>query len=91
MASEEEEIINLIAQELQAGRGVDDIVGELVQAGLPQNEAYTVVNAVAQQMRGRGPAGPPGGGAPAPRRGPNWLLWILLAAVLVLVWMALRR
>ena len=82
MPSEEEQIINLIAQELTAGKSVDSVAKELMQAGLPRNEAYTVVNAVAQQMARRGGGGGGGGRAP-PRRGggTNWGMWIMIAAI----------
>ena len=83
MPSEEEQIINLIAQELMAGKSPNAVIGELVQAGLPQNEATTVVNAVAQQLARRG-----GGGGPAPRRGggANWGMWIMILAIGVLLY-----
>jgi len=85
MPSEEEQIINMIAQELSAGKSVDVIAGELIQAGLPKNEAYTVVNAVAQQMARKGggrsrPMGPP------PSGGTNWGMWIMIAAILFLLY-----
>lgn len=85
MPSEEEQIINLIAQELTAGKSVDAVAGELIQAGLPRNEAYTVVNAVAQQMARRGGGGSPG---PMPRRrsGTNWSMWMMILAILVLLY-----
>ena len=80
MPSEEEQIINLISQELGAGKSVDAVAQELMQAGLPKNEAYTVVNAVAQQMSRRGG----GGGRAPPRRsggGPNYGMWIMIGAI----------
>lgn len=74
----------MIAQELSAGKSVDSVAGELIQAGLPKNEAYTVVNAVAQQLarrEGGRPMGPP------PRRsGINWGMWIMIGAILFLLY-----
>ena len=85
MPSEEEQIINLIAQELSAGKSPNAVIKELVQAGLPQNEAATVVNAVAQQLSRRGGGG--GGGRPMPRGGgTNWGMWIMLLAIGVLIY-----
>ncbi|MCK4327761.1 MAG: hypothetical protein KAW41_04795 [Candidatus Diapherotrites archaeon] len=85
MPSEEEQIINLIAQELMAGKGQGAVINELVQAGLPKNEAATVVNAVAQQISRRGGGG--GGAAPMPRGGgTNWGMWIMIGAIGVLVY-----
>ena len=82
MPSEEEQIINMIAQELGAGKSLDAVAGELIQAGLPKQEAYTVVNAVAQQMSRKGGGG---GKQPMPRRGggggPNWGMWIMIGAI----------
>jgi len=91
MPSEEEEIINLIAQELTAGKSVDSVAGELVQAGLPQDEAYTVVNAVAQQMSRRGGPAPGGGGGGGGGGGINWGLWMMIIAIGVLAYIILRR
>ena len=84
MPSEEEQIINMIAKELSAGKSVDSIAGELIQAGLPRNEAYTVVNAVAQQMARRGGGGRPMG--PPPRHSSNWGMWIMIGAILFLLY-----
>lgn len=86
MPSEEEQIINLIAQELTAGKSVDSVAGELIQAGLPREEAYTVVNAVAQQMS-RGGGGGGGGAPPRSGGGSNWGMWIMLAAIAFLVYL----
>jgi len=86
MPSEEEEIINLIAEELAAGRPPEMIAEELVQAGLPRDEAITVVQAVAKEMsrRGGGGAGPrPGGG------GFNWGYFFMIIAILVLLYILL--
>ena len=100
MPSEEEEIINLISQELQAGKSVQAVAAELQQAGLPRDEAITVVNAVAQQMAGKGGgrrAAPPGGGGRAPMpRGPpprrsNMPYIIMIIAILVLLYLAFFR
>ena len=85
MPSEEEEIIRLISQELKAGKAPQAVVNELVQAGLPRNEAVTVVNAVAQQMGSRGGAAP----AAAPRKSSmGYYMW-LLVAIGVLVYIAM--
>lgn len=88
MPSEEEQIINLIAQELSAGKSVDAVAGELMQAGLPRNEAYTVVNAVAQQLARRGGGRGGRGRAPPMRRpsGTNWGMWIMILAILFLLY-----
>ncbi len=86
MPSEEEQIINLIAQELMAGKGPNAVIAELVQAGLPKNEAATVVNAVAQQLARRGGGG--GGGRPMPRPGggPNWGMLIMVIMIVGLIY-----
>jgi len=87
MPSEEEQIINLIAQELMAGKSPNAVIGELVQAGLPKNEAATVVNAVAQQMARRGGGGGRGGGPrPGGGGGTNWGMWIMILAIGVLLY-----
>ncbi|MFC2174895.1 hypothetical protein ACFLQ2_03430 [archaeon] len=86
MPSEEEQIINLIAQELSAGKSPNAVIAELVQAGLPKNEAATVVNAVAQQLARRGGGGG-GSRRPMPRGGgTNWGMWVMLLAIGVLVY-----
>ncbi len=81
MPSEEEQIINMISQELGAGKSIDSVAGELIQAGLPKQEAYTVVNAVAQQLSRKGG----GGRQPMPQRGggggTNWGMWIMIGAI----------
>jgi hypothetical protein len=84
MPSEEEEIINLIAQELAAGRPPEMVAEELVQAGLPRDEAIQVVQAVAGEMARRGG----GGGAPMPRGGGgfNWGYFFMIIAILVLLY-----
>jgi len=90
MPSEEEEIIKLIAQELQAGKSPNTVITELVQAGLPKNEAVTVVNAVSQQIasRGGGGGGMRQGPGPVPQRSHmSYYLW-LLVAIAVLVYIA---
>lgn len=90
MPSEEEEIIQLIAQELMSGKSIDVVAGELIQAGLPRDEAYTVVNAVAQQLaaRGRGARTPPRGGyGPPPRRRSSMLTYlVMIVAILILLY-----
>lgn len=87
MASEEEEIINLIAEELQSGRPPEMIVEELVQAGLPRGEAAQVVQAVAREMSGGAPRG-------RQARGPSnhglpWGYIIMIIAILVLLYILL--
>ena len=92
MPSEEEEIINLIAEELSSGRPPEMIVEELVQAGLPRGEATQVVRAVAREASsgggGRGSRGPMRG---PPRRsgGIPWGYVFMLVAIAVLVWILL--
>lgn len=104
MPNEEEEIINLISQELQSGKSMDAVAAELVQAGLPQDEAATVVRAVAQQMAGKGggrapagraPASGGGGRAPMPRGPPprrsQMPYIIMIIAILILLYLAYFR
>ncbi|MCD6523123.1 MAG: hypothetical protein J7K68_05235 [Candidatus Diapherotrites archaeon] len=94
MPSEEEEIIQLIAQELMSGKSIDTVAGELIQAGLPRDEAYTVVNAVAQQLaaRGRGRAPPRGGYAPPPRRHGSMLTYlVMIVAILILLYVIMYK
>jgi len=84
MPSEEEEIINLIAEELQAGRPPEMIVEELVQAGLPRGEAAQVVQAVSREMGGSR-------GGSAPRRPPKgggmpWVTILMILTIAVLLW-----
>ncbi|GEM_PF-4306338 len=89
MPSEEEQIIQMIAQELMAGKSVNEVAGELIQAGVPQNDAYEIVNAVAQQLSARG-----GGRAPRPtsrHRGHPWITLIMVILVLVLLWLLMKR
>lgn len=76
----------MIAQELSAGKSVDVIAGELIQAGLPKNEAYTVVNAVAQQMARKGGGGGRPMGPPPRSGGTNWGMWIMIGAILFLLY-----
>lgn len=89
--SEEEEIIELIAQELRAGKSVEMVAGELQQAGLPRDEAITVVNAVAQQI------GLTAGAPRAPAYGPprhksNMMTYlIMIIAIGILLWLAFKR
>lgn len=83
MASEEEEIINLIAEELQSGRPPEMVVEELVQAGLPRGEAAQVVQAVAREMSGNAPGGQMRG---PPRRGLPWAYIIMVLAILILLY-----
>ncbi|MCD4740106.1 hypothetical protein K8R43_02840 [archaeon] len=86
MPSEEEEIINLIAEELHAGRPPEMIVEELVQAGLPRGEAAQVVQAVTREISGGGRGGarkpPKGGGMP-------WVTVIMVLTILILLWFLL--
>ncbi len=96
MPSEEEQIIQMIAQELMAGKSPNEVAGELVQAGVPQNDAYEIVNAVAQQLSARGGGAPRGGGGgvPAPARrhkGHPWITLTMVILVLVLLWLLMKR
>ena len=93
MASEEEEIINLIAQELGAGKSEQTVVAELVQAGLPQQDAIAVVQAVSAQVRGRGGGAPRQGGGAPPRKksGMSFTTMILIAAVLIVLYLMFIR
>lgn len=88
MPSEEEKIIKMIAEELQKGRSPDMVVKELVDAGMPREEAQKVVGAVQQRIQGGGGRGrapqrrPPGGGH-------SWLVpTLMIIAVIVLLWVA---
>ncbi len=91
MPSEEEQIIQMIAQELMAGKSVDEVAGELIQAGVPRNDAYEIVNAVAQEIGGRAPQ--PSRGT-APRRthhGHPWLNLTLIILILILLWLLMKK
>ncbi len=92
MSSEEEQIIQMIAQELMAGKSVDEVAAELVQAGVPRNDAYEIVNAVAQEMGGSSPA-PAAGPAPRPRRrhGHPWINLTLIILILILLWLLMKK
>jgi uncharacterized protein YoaH (UPF0181 family) len=90
MPSEEEEIINLIAQELMAGKSEATVAQELMAAGLPKREAIAIVRAVKQQLSARGMA-TRGRGGGRRRGGTNWLLiGLMLAMVAVLLFFALK-
>ncbi len=92
MPSEEEQIIQMIAQELMSGKSVNEVAAELVQAGVPQNDAYEIVQAVAQELGSRS-----GGSAPqqaAPRRrhhGHPWLDLTLVLLILFLLWLLMKK
>ncbi len=89
MPSEEEQVIQMIAQELMSGKSVDQVVAELVQAGVPQNDAYEIVTAIAQQIGKGGGGGAP---APAPRHhGHPWITLTLIIIILILLWLLMKR
>ena len=81
---EEQKVMQLIAQQLGQGVSPKQVAQELVQAGLPQNEAVSLVRNVEGRMRGP----PRGGGGPPRRRGGGvHLVTILLLVIFVLlVW-----
>ncbi len=89
MPSEEEQIIQMIAQELMAGKSVDEVAGELIQAGVPRNDAYEIVNAIAQQLGGRAPG--PAPSAPRRHRGHPWITLTLIILILFLLWLLMKR
>ncbi len=87
MPSQEEKIIKMITEELQKGKSPDMVVKELVDAGMPREEAQKVVRAVQQKTQGGG------GGRPPQRRPPggghSWLVpTLMIIAVIVLLWVA---
>lgn len=88
MPSEEEEIINLIAEELESGRPPEMIVEELVQAGLPRGDAEQVVSAVAREISRRTRGGPPTRGPPR-RGGSPWGYVLMIIAIIVLLYIIL--
>lgn len=88
MPSEEEEIINLIAEELTSGRPPEMVVEELVQAGLPRGEAAQVVQAVAREMSGGGRGRPMSGPPPSKGRFP-WVTMIMVVTVVILLYLLL--
>jgi hypothetical protein len=49
----EEQILQQVAQMLQQGMSPEEIVGQLVQMGVPQEQAIQVVQMVVQQMQGQ--------------------------------------
>ena len=86
MPSEEEEILHLIAEELASGRPPEMVAEELVQAGLPREEAIQVVQAVSREV---------GGGRGGPMREPPrhgswftsgyfWMIVVILVLLYVL-------
>ena len=91
MPSEEEQVIQMIAQELASGKSPQEVAAELVQAGVPQNDAVQIVEAVAQQMGGGAPRG--GRSAPARRihHGHPWITLTLMILILVLLWLLMKR
>ncbi|MCD6414666.1 MAG: hypothetical protein J7L23_03515 [Candidatus Diapherotrites archaeon] len=91
MPTEEEEIINLIAEELESGKPPEMIVEELVQAGLPRGDAEQVVSAVGREISKRA-GGQPRSKAPArapPRGGLPWGYILMIIAILVLLYILL--
>jgi len=49
----EEQILQQVAQMLQQGMSPEEIVGQLVQMGVPQEQAIQIVQMVVQQMQGQ--------------------------------------
>jgi hypothetical protein len=49
----EEEIMQQVAQMLQQGMAPEEIVGQLVKMGLPQEQAIQIVQMIVQQMQGQ--------------------------------------
>lgn len=88
MPSEEEEIINLIAEELESGRPPERVVEELVQAGLPRGDAEQVVAAVAREISKRTRGGSPTREPPRRGRFP-WGYVLMIIAILVLLYIIL--
>ncbi len=88
MPSEEEQVIQMIAQELSSGKSVDQVVAELVQAGVPQNDAYEIVSSIAQQMGG-GRARP--SQPPARHHGHPWITLTLVIIILFLLWLLMKK
>ena len=60
-----QQIVQFIGQALQQGMQPEEIVQKLVEAGLPQDQAMQLVQAVMQQMQGGG------GQGGAPQQGPQ--------------------
>jgi hypothetical protein len=86
MPSEEEEILHLIAEELASGRPPEMVAEELVQAGLPREEAVQVVQAVAREA-----GGGRGGQMREPSRGGGfpWAYFFMIVAIAVLLYVLL--
>lgn len=67
----EEEIMQQVAQMLQQGMAPEEIVGQLVQMGVPQEQAIQIVQMIVQQMQGQqqAPQEAPQQAPPMMRRG----------------------
>ena len=63
----QEEIMQQVAQMLQQGMAPEEIVGQLVQMGVPQEQAIQIVQMIVQQMQGQQQA--PQQAPPMMRRG----------------------
>lgn len=64
-ASQQEQVIQFIVQSLQQGMAPEEIMGQLVQAGIPEQQAAQLVQAVMQRMQQMQQAGPQPGQMPA--------------------------
>ena len=67
----QEEIMQQVAQMLQQGMAPEEIVGQLVQMGVPQEQAIQIVQMIVQQMQGQqqAPQEAPQQAPPMMRRG----------------------
>ena len=91
MPSEEEQVIQMIAQELSSGKSPQEVVAELVQAGVPQSDAVQIVEAVAQQMGGGTPRGGGRSQVRSVHHGHPWITLTLVILILILLWLLMKR
>ncbi len=69
-----QQIVQFIGQSLQQGMQPEEIVQKLVEAGLPQDQAMQLVQAVMQEMQGGGQGGAPQEGGMPPQGSPEEMM-----------------